>query len=117
MLAIEPLTIDQSSGKLRKVATNETIPTRFEDGYPNNISEVQTEVTKTAYSNVAIHRGTEVPGPNPRELFTTITSVDQYTDNTRNRVSAIYYYDRYDINTRIVNYNNAIFYHYDIHEM
>ncbi len=115
MLVNEALIIDETSGKLKFTLDNTNVPVQFEDAYPYNVSDVQLEVTKTAYSNVAMHRGTEVPGTDPREKFNTVTSVEEYTDNTRNRVSAIYYFDRYDSDTRIVNYDNAIFYHYDIH--
>ncbi|OEK09132.1 hypothetical protein A8C32_10380 [Flavivirga aquatica] len=118
----EALVIDDTKGKLNYVGAEETpVSTKYKDRYPYNVSNVQVEVTKTAYSNVTYRRidfSEEIQalsGPDPKELFETVTLAEEYTDNTRNRVSAVYYFDSYDIDKDITNYDNAIFYHYDIH--
>ncbi|GAA3591177.1 hypothetical protein GCM10022396_05770 [Flavivirga amylovorans] len=109
------VSIEDTTGKLVYVADNTHVETsevvNKVNVYPRNISDIQYEVTTTGYD--------KLKGVNPVEIFDTVNDVNNTTDNTRNRVAAVYYYDLRDyvnnIGTNLANYNNALFYNYDIH--
>ncbi len=108
------LSIDDTRGKLRYGAdgnfvSNEEEATGNQNRtytYPLNVSDSQVEVTTTVYSN---------PVSFAAEIFETVDATNNTADNSRNRVTAIYYYDTRDAATNIQSYDNAMFYNYDIH--
>ncbi|TGV01073.1 3-coathanger stack domain-containing protein [Flavivirga rizhaonensis] len=109
------IAIEETTGKLVYTADNAHVETseiiNKVNVYPRNISDIQYEVTTTGYD--------KLKGVSPVEIFDTVTDDNNTTDNTRNRVAAVYYYDLRDyannIGTNLANYNNALFYNYDIH--
>jgi len=96
--------IQETTGKLVYTADNSNVLTA--EGYPQNISDTQVEVTTTVYSE---------PVTFAVEIFDTVNAENNTADNSRNRVTAIYYYDSKDAATNISSYDNATFYNYDIH--
>ncbi len=109
------VSIEETSGKLVYIADKSYVETSEiisgKNVYPANISDVRYEVTTTAYD--------ALEGVNPAEIFDTVKDGENTTDNTRNRVAAVYYYEIRDavnnIGLSLANYNNAMFYNYDIH--
>jgi len=73
-----------------------------DDTFPQNISNEQREVTRTKYDF------------NP---FSAITPLfESYeSENTRNRVTSVLYYEFVSGTTGLADYRNAIFYDYDVH--
>jgi len=69
------------------------------DGFDNNNS--RKEVTKTVYDE---------PFENTSSLFTSYSG-----NNTRNRITGVLYFDTYTTATQDEDYNNGIFYDYDVH--
>ncbi|PHK30626.1 hypothetical protein VF13_39570, partial [Nostoc linckia z16] len=63
--------------------------------------KLRKEVTRTMYDKAPF---SDVPA-----MFTS------YSGNTRNRVSGVLYYDTFTTEADLPNYNNAIFYDYDVH--
>ncbi|WP_299242516.1 RHS repeat-associated core domain-containing protein [uncultured Aquimarina sp.] len=107
LIPTKSIAIEESSGKLIFTVDNTWVPNRPEDNYPKNISENQIEVTKTIYST---------PVFNAAAIFNTVADAnDDLVDNARNRVTGIYYFDAFESGMLIRQYNNAIFYAYDIH--
>ncbi|MFD2561873.1 DUF6443 domain-containing protein, partial [Aquimarina rubra] len=101
------LAIEESTGILMNTDENERVLNRLEDNYPKNISDNQVEVTRTIYST---------PVFNAAAIFNTVADAnDDLVDNSRNRVTGIYYFDAVEPGTLTRQYNNAIFYAYDIH--
>lgn len=70
------------------------------ESYPDNITTQKSEVTKTIYDELLT-----------AEVGTLYETYDSST--TRNRVTAVLYFDAYAGNN--LEYDNAIFYNYDIH--
>ncbi|WP_299313038.1 RHS repeat-associated core domain-containing protein [uncultured Aquimarina sp.] len=103
LLANTAIYIDDTSGKFLYTNTNDEVDVRLEQGYPVNISNTQKEVTRSVYSQ---------PVANAQEVFNTTTD---HIQNSRNRVTAIYYFDQRPNGTLISQYDHAIFYAYDIH--
>jgi len=101
------LAINESTGKLTSTAHSEDAIFNGAIPYPQTVSNVQNEVTKTQYTT---------PVTFAADIFNT---VEVYNNNlkekTRNRVTAIYYYDTFTTSTQTRDYHNAIFYNYDIH--
>ncbi|AXT51731.1 hypothetical protein D1818_13090 [Aquimarina sp. BL5] len=95
--------IDDTSGKFLYSNINDKVDVRLEQGYPSNISNIQKEVTRTIYSQ---------PVANAQAVFNTTSD---HIQNSRNRVTAIYYFDQKPTGTLTSQYDNAIFYSYDIH--
>ncbi|MDY8138497.1 DUF6443 domain-containing protein, partial [Aquimarina sp. 2201CG5-10] len=101
------VSINDTRGKLILTSNGEEIPARVEDNYPINISTNRVEVTRTRYNDLLT---------DPSGVFETVSDPDIYAGNARNRVSAIYYYDAHEAGTTLERqYDNAIFYTYDIH--
>ncbi|WP_299897650.1 DUF6443 domain-containing protein [uncultured Aquimarina sp.] len=103
------IAIEESTGKLVFSSTpdNDWVPNKVSDNYPKNVSDNQIEVTRTIYSTPVFNAAT---------IFNTITGTnDDQVANSRNRVTGIYYFDTVESGTLTRQYNNAIFYHYDIH--
>lgn len=101
--------IQETTGKLVYTADDTYVSTSYEEGvvgYPQNISDTQVEVTVTTYSD---------PVTFAAEIFDTVNAETNTADNSRNRVTAIYYYDTKDAATNVSSYDNATFYNYDIH--
>ncbi|MBQ4819099.1 RHS repeat-associated core domain-containing protein [Aquimarina sp. MMG016] len=99
--------INDTTGKLIFTSGGAEVPARVEDNYPYNVSTDRVEVTRTRYNDLLVDATT---------VFETVSDLDVYNSNTRNRVTAIYYYDNYVAGTTIERqYDNAIFYTYDIH--
>ncbi len=111
-----PLTINGTTGKLTSsVLTEDAITEQIiVNGnntttihYPKTVSNTQREVTKTQYTE---------PVTFAADIFNTVTTFNvNLNEKTRNRVTAVYYYDTYTTDTAIRDYNNAIYYNYDIH--
>jgi RHS repeat-associated protein len=74
--------------------------------YPANIADTRYEVTRTNYTTAT---NSEV------QLFDTVDDIMEFISNARNRVTAIRYYDVWDGLDDDLSYENALFYHYDIH--
>ncbi|EZH71527.1 hypothetical protein ATO12_06890 [Aquimarina atlantica] len=100
------ISINDTTGKLVYTSGGNEVPARVEDNYPVNIAANRVEVTRTRYNDLQIAA---------TEIFETVLDADNYASTTRNRVSAIYYYDTYGSGTIERQYNHAIFYTYDIH--
>ncbi|PIA78152.1 hypothetical protein BFR04_07945 [Gaetbulibacter sp. 4G1] len=105
------LAINTTTGKLIDTATGDVVSTDgFPDepaiGFPKNISSQQNEVTNTVYST---------PVSNATTVFNTVTSEEEVINCSRNRVTAVYYYDQKTQTTNFIDFNNAMYYHYDIH--
>ncbi|MBQ4821407.1 RHS repeat protein, partial [Aquimarina sp. MMG016] len=103
------ITINDTKGKLVYTSNNTEVPARVEDNFPTNVAANRVEVTRTRYNDLL---------SDPLAIFKTVSSTKRYKANTRNRVSAIFYYDQYSGSTngtRERQYNNAIYYAYDIH--
>ncbi len=98
--------IDETSGKLILVANGEWVLNREEDNFPKNISDMQREVTKTTYST---------PAFGVVDLFNTVNNDADLKSNSRNRVTGVYYFDDLESGVLLRQYDNAIFYAYDIH--
>src|SRR5690606_14393892 len=96
--------IDGISGKLLYSANGARVETAT--AYPANISDYQYEVTRTRYTE---------PVSFAAEIFDTVDGSGSHVGNSRNRVTAIYSYDQVTPGTLEHQYNNAIFYNYDIH--
>ena len=101
------VTISEATGKLVYTADGTFVQTNDEIVFPKNISNTQHEVTITNYTNSL--------GGNELDLFETLTNLYEYEDNSRNRVTSIRYYDEYDATDDRISYDNAMYYHYDIH--
>ena len=108
------ITITEGTGRLaydferRTVNTLEDtrlVDTRLEDTFPRNISDQQREVTRTVYND----------GVPSAELIFNEYDPEVYANNIRNRVSAIYYFNEQNKSTVTSQYQNAIYYSYDIH--
>ncbi|SEK30517.1 YD repeat-containing protein [Aquimarina amphilecti] len=103
----ESIAIEESTGKLVFTADNAWVPNGISDNYPKNVSDNQIEVTRTIYST---------PVFNAAAIFNTVgTESTNLVDNSRNRITGIYYFDIVEPGVLIRQYNNAIFYAYDIH--
>lgn len=77
------------------------------DSYPYSISKEQREVTRTQYTKPVSHAA---------DIFNTIGVLDATVEaRSRNRVTAIYYYDTVKEGIQTRDYENAIYYHYDVH--
>ncbi|WP_024771412.1 polymorphic toxin-type HINT domain-containing protein [Aquimarina macrocephali] len=100
------ISINDTTGKLVYTTGGNEVPARIEDNYPVNIAANRVEVTHTRYNDLQIAA---------TEIFETVLDADSYASTTRNRVSAIYYYNTYGSGTIERQYNHAIFYTYDIH--
>ncbi|PKP12739.1 MAG: hypothetical protein CVU08_09030 [Bacteroidetes bacterium HGW-Bacteroidetes-3] len=98
------LAIQETTGKLMNTVTSTKVST---EDYPSIISDEQREVTRTQYTD---------PVSYVAEIFKTVSILDNAaTSNSRNRVTAIYYYDIVTPSTLTRDYLNAMFYNYDIH--
>jgi len=75
-------------------------------GFPDNITEDKREVTRTEYSE---------PLEDAQSLFETFTTASKYAVASRNRVTAIYYYDELTDDTSLDSFDHAMYYNYDIH--
>ncbi|PKV51936.1 YD repeat-containing protein [Aquimarina sp. MAR_2010_214] len=100
------ISINDTTGKLVYTTGGNEVLTRVEDNYPVNVAANRVEVTRTRYNDLQIAA---------TEIFETVLDADNYASTTRNRVSAIYYYDTFGTATIERQYNHAIFYTYDIH--
>ncbi|NHF58984.1 hypothetical protein FK220_006515 [Flavobacteriaceae bacterium TP-CH-4] len=99
--------IEETTGKLRYSGDGTYVDTADDaNPFPRNVSDTQYEVTKTTYST---------PVSFAAEIFDTVDATNNTADNSRNRVTAVYYYDQQDATTNQASYDNAMFYHYDIH--
>ncbi len=113
----QALEILDASGKLvfasnkNEVFTGIRTKKEKENGFldfPNNISDVRHEVTQTHYSERTV-------GLDVTSIFNTVTNKSTYASTSRNRVTGVYYFDSYTADTALINYDNALFYNYDIH--
>ncbi len=98
------IAILEDTGKLVFTSDNTEVPVN--ENFPENISDTQREVTVTAYTK---------PVSFAAEIFDTVHEETNTAYNSRNRVTAIYYYDTKDATTNVTAYDHAIFYNYDIH--
>jgi len=107
-----PLLIDDATGKLTSTSLSEDDIFNNQDDpvipYPQTISVTQNEVTKTQYTT---------PVTFAADIFNTVDAYDvNLREKTRNRVTVVYYYDTFTTGTTLTrDYNNAIYYNYDIH--
>lgn len=100
------LTINESTGKLT-YASNQTVVPSTDVQYPANVSNLRREVTKTIYTKMPSYSAV---------LFNTVDALDDVsTLNSRNRVTAIRYYDTYTASTLERDYQHGLYYNYDIH--
>ena len=97
------LQIEAQTGRLQAENVNFN-STTASDNFPRNISDVQNQVTRTQYNAVA----------DAGSIFKDFDA-KTYADNICNRVGAIYYYNTYEKTTAKSDYDNAIYYNYDIH--
>lgn len=109
------VSINDMTGKLVYTATNNEVESIIETTddppqeihYPNQLTVEKHEVTKTKY--------TEVDG-SAATIFNTVDALDATTKaNARNRVTAVYYYNTVEPSTSDIDYENALYYNYDIH--
>ncbi|MFC5047209.1 RHS repeat-associated core domain-containing protein [Aquimarina hainanensis] len=100
-----PVAITGTTGKLVNTTTGEVVSLQ---SYPDAISDIRHEVTRTRYTE---------PVSYAADIFNTIPVLDETVAATaRNRVTAVFYYDIWkDDTTRERNYQHATYYHYDIH--
>lgn len=99
------LNINESTGKLTYAATQVMVETS--GSYPANVSNLRREVTRTVYTYMPTYAPV---------LFNTISTLDDLsTLNSRNRVTAIRYYDSFNSSTNERDYQHALYYNYDIH--
>lgn len=98
------IAIEDTTGKLVYTADDSYVDTT--GTFPANISATQYEVTTTVYSELVSFAA---------DIFDTVDAANNTDSNTRNRVTAIYYYDLQDGTTNQASYHNAMFYNYDIH--
>ncbi|MDO5981902.1 RHS repeat protein [Flavivirga spongiicola] len=105
------IAINQTTGKLIETATGDPI---FTDGFsddnsvilfPKNVSDQQNEVTRTKY-NIYIS--------DPSIVFKTLDA-NSLTTTSRNRVTEVYYFDTVTAPTTSIDFDNAMYYNYDIH--
>ncbi|MDO5971995.1 GH-E family nuclease [Flavivirga aquimarina] len=106
----EVIAINQTEGKLEDNLGNLVFTDGFSDDpdkilFPKNISDKQNEVTRTKYSKYL---------SNPNTVFKTLDAHNIFA-NSRNRVTEIYYFDDVTTQTADIDFNNAIYYNYDIH--
>ncbi|MCO6175372.1 DUF6443 domain-containing protein [Flavobacterium sp. NRK F10] len=97
--------VDDGSGNSTYVITETEV-----DGFGTGLTKA--EVTRTVYdTNPEVESGIY-----SNQYFTTLAgvSVQERTFNNRNRVTGIFYYDLYNESTPL-NFDNAIFYNYDVH--
>lgn len=107
LLPNSAIAIEDTTGKLVYTGDGTYVNTADEASpYPQNVSDIQVEVTTTTYST---------PVSTAAEIFDTVDATNNTADSSRNRVTAIYYYDLRDATTNVASYDNAIFYNYDIH--
>lgn len=98
------LSINTSTGKLTSTSLTED---EIFNNYPESVSNIQREVTKTQYTEPVSYAAT---------VFQTVDDLNPYIrERSRNRVTAIYYYDTYTSTTDVRDYHNATYYNYDIH--
>ncbi|WP_147415982.1 RHS repeat-associated core domain-containing protein [Ulvibacterium marinum] len=105
------ITIEDTTGKLRYSGDGTYVPVIDPDNpqenvYPANVSDTRYEVTRTNYTTAT---------NNEVQLFDTVDDISEFISNARNRVTAIRYYDAWDGLDDNLSYENALFYHYDIH--
>ncbi len=108
------IAIEETTGKLIFTADGSYVPeldTTDPDNpiaYPDNLSELRYEVTRTNYTTTT---------NNEAQLFDTVDDVSEYIGNARNRVTTIRYYEELDDQDTDpdTSYDNALFYNYDIH--
>lgn len=106
MLPSIALSINESEGKLVFASTGENVPSSNVQ-FPTNVANLRRELTQTSY--------TKMPTYSP-SLFNTVNSLDDVSRaNSRNRVTAVRYYDSYDGSTLERDYRHALYYNYDIH--
>ncbi|WP_428741886.1 RHS repeat-associated core domain-containing protein [Tenacibaculum sp.] len=74
--------------------------------YPNQITDEKHEVTVTNYSTYDFDAAT---------IFNTVSNNSDVMSTSRNRVTTVYYYDIKTPSTSTIDYQNALFYNYDIH--
>ncbi len=98
------IAIDEATGILMNATTQMRVGM---ENFPDAISEVQNEVTRTQYTK---------PVSYAADIFQTIDTMDETVERrSRNRVTAIYHYDVVDAGTLTRDYENAMYYNYDIH--
>ncbi|AWM15208.1 hypothetical protein DI487_00005 [Flavobacterium sediminis] len=98
----QDVSIDDN-GKLVYNSNSNWVPVdAVADDYPRNISDVFRQVTSTKYDDEAIE-GTSAA------YFT------NYSGNSHKRVTGVLYYDNMTGTTAEEDYDNAIFYDYDVH--
>ncbi|AXT18305.1 hypothetical protein D1817_00010 [Flavobacteriaceae bacterium] len=106
------IAINTTTGKLVNTTTGLVVNTNgfTDDGstpFPQSISSNQQEVTRTRYTD---------PVTNAVSIFETVQSLDDLTlTNSRNRVTAVYYYNNVTTSTNQIDFDNAMYYNYDIH--
>jgi RHS repeat-associated protein len=102
------LSINESTGKLTCTTLSENdIFNDIDNPFPKSVSDTQNEVTRTQYT---------APLSYAADIFRTVDVFDvNLQEKTRNRVTAIYNYDTVTASTLTRDYNNAIYYNYDIH--
>ena len=71
---------------------------------------IKTEVTRTVYTEDPLVE----TGKKASTLFSTYQSVANSAQNNRNRVTGVFYYENFIDNAKY-NFDNAIFYNYDVH--
>ncbi len=105
--------INSTTGKLKYTGTDNLVFTGNTSTdpeikpFPSNISQQQKEVTFTQYTTYL---------GDPKALFRTVNSTNNLLAKSRNRVTEIYYHNTVTTNTLVqYDYDNALFYHYDIH--
>ncbi|WP_040254147.1 RHS repeat-associated core domain-containing protein [Psychroserpens mesophilus] len=91
-----------NEGRLIYTSNGNLVNDVNEFSFPNNISKVREEVTLTTYDTQSI--------TNILPVFE-----DYNKFNNRNRVTAVLYYENYPDPFQITNYDNGLFYSYDIH--
>ncbi|MEE9363951.1 MAG: 3-coathanger stack domain-containing protein [Cellulophaga sp.] len=99
--------IEETTGKLVNSGDGTYVDTV--NTYPANISDTQYEVTKTTYSSYDLY--------SPLELFNSVLDRAEANASSRNRVTAISYYNIWGVGgtTSTIGYDNATYYNYDIH--
>ncbi|MFI0428878.1 polymorphic toxin type 43 domain-containing protein [Mariniflexile sp. HMF6888] len=89
-----------------EITTTDTNGNPVTTRFPDQITDEKHEVTKTQYSTYDVDAAT---------IFNTVSNASDVVANARNRVTGVYYYDTVIPSTSTIDYQNALFYNYDIH--
>ncbi|WP_308993698.1 polymorphic toxin type 50 domain-containing protein [Mariniflexile litorale] len=110
------IAINEMTGKLVYTATSLPVESEIKitnpdnsvttTRYPDQLTVEKHEVTKTKYSTYDV---------NVASIFNTVSNASNIVANARNRVTTVYYYDEVTPATASIDYQNVLYYNYDIH--